>query len=165
MVFHHKNPCNCVVLAPFSEHLSAPGNYNILIYSIFKSHADSDRCFSTFIFLHDYAHTSIIPSLRSIKRSICAPRLFLSSSGIQHHAYSLVNIPLMPSQPFQKDSSSDKNPERGASIQGNSSRKITFFQVLRKRTNCFNLRNGLHGEVVSAQTLLSDLLAQLQGTF
>ena len=53
MVFHHKNPCNCVVLAPFSEHLSASKICNTLIYSIFKSRADSDRCFSTFIF---YSH-------------------------------------------------------------------------------------------------------------
>ncbi len=51
MASYHKNPCKRVVLALFSEHLSASENYNTLIYSIFKSHADSDRCFSTFIFL------------------------------------------------------------------------------------------------------------------
>ena len=51
MASYHKNPCKRVVLALFSEHLSASENHNILIYSIFKSHADSDRCFSTFIFL------------------------------------------------------------------------------------------------------------------
>ena len=50
MVFYHKNPCKRVVLALFSEHLSALENYNTLIYNIFVSHADSDRCFSTFIF-------------------------------------------------------------------------------------------------------------------
>ena len=53
MVFHHKNPCNCVVLAPFSEHLSASKNHKPLIYNILQPHADSDRCFSTFIF---YSH-------------------------------------------------------------------------------------------------------------
>ena len=66
---YHKNPCNCVVLASFSGHLSVSGNYNMLIYSIFKSRADSDRCFSTFIF---YSHAlsyvelalNIIPYLR-----------------------------------------------------------------------------------------------------
>ena len=51
MVFYHINPCKRVVLALFSEHLSASENHNTLIYSIFKFHADSDRCFSTFIFL------------------------------------------------------------------------------------------------------------------
>ena len=51
MASYHKNPCKRVVLALFSEHLSASENHNTLIYSIFKSHADSDRCFSTFIFL------------------------------------------------------------------------------------------------------------------
>ena len=51
MAFYHKNPCKRVVLALFSEHLSASENHNTLIYNIFKSHADSDRCFSTFIFL------------------------------------------------------------------------------------------------------------------
>ena len=50
MASYHKNPCKRVVLALFSEHLSASENHNTLIYSIFKSHADSDRCFSTFIF-------------------------------------------------------------------------------------------------------------------
>ena len=53
MVFHHKKPCNCVVLAPFPEYLSASKNYKLLIYSILQSNADSDRCFSTFIF---YSH-------------------------------------------------------------------------------------------------------------
>ena len=51
MASYHKNPCKRVVLALFSEHLSASEKHNTLIYSIFKSHADSDRCFSTFIFL------------------------------------------------------------------------------------------------------------------
>ena len=50
MSSYHKNPCKRVVLALFSEHLSASENHNTLIYRIFKSHADSDRCFSTFIF-------------------------------------------------------------------------------------------------------------------
>ena len=50
MASYHKNPCKRVVLALFSEHLSASEIYNTLIYSIFKSNADSDRCFSTFIF-------------------------------------------------------------------------------------------------------------------
>ena len=50
MQFYHKNPCKCVVLALFSELLSALHNYNILIYNMLKSQADSDRCFSTFIF-------------------------------------------------------------------------------------------------------------------
>ena len=50
MASYHKNPCKRVVLALFSEHLSASENHNTLIYSIFKSNADSDRCFSTFIF-------------------------------------------------------------------------------------------------------------------
>ena len=51
MQFYHKNPCKCVVLALFSEHLSVLYNYNILIYNMLKLQADSDRCFSTFIFL------------------------------------------------------------------------------------------------------------------
>ena len=34
MQFYHKNPCKCVVLALFSEHLSALYNYNILIYNM-----------------------------------------------------------------------------------------------------------------------------------
>ena len=50
MQFYHKNPCKRVVLALFSEHLSALYNYNILIYNMLKLQADSDRCFSTFIF-------------------------------------------------------------------------------------------------------------------
>ena len=50
MASYHKNPCKRVVLALFSEYLSASENHNTLIYNIFKSHADSDRCFSTFIF-------------------------------------------------------------------------------------------------------------------
>ena len=50
MASYHKNPCKRVVLALFSERLSASENHNTLIYRIFKSHADSDRCFSTFIF-------------------------------------------------------------------------------------------------------------------
>ena len=50
MASYHKNPCKRVVLALFSERLSASENHNTLIYSIFKSYADSDRCFSTFIF-------------------------------------------------------------------------------------------------------------------
>ena len=90
MVFHHKNPCNCVVLAPFSEHLSALKNYKLLIYSILQSHADSDRCFSTFIFFScalSYVELAlnIIPYLRFLlQKALSFPQfvqqVFLPSS-------------------------------------------------------------------------------------
>ena len=74
MQFYHKNPCKRVVLALFSEHLSALYNYNILIYNMLKLQADSDRCFSTFIFfvicrkrLHDdVLHISKLLNFKSI---------------------------------------------------------------------------------------------------
>ena len=81
MVSYHKNPCKRVVLALFLEHLSASEIYNTLIYSIFKSNADSDRCFSTFIFfvMCQYRGKSIVFNQKVIRTMKRTPSLWVFS--------------------------------------------------------------------------------------
>ena len=56
------------MLAMFLKYLSALRNYKVLIIELFDAYADTDRCFSTFIFLKYRDYISCIICLFSAKK-------------------------------------------------------------------------------------------------